>query len=340
MRILLITDPGILVPPMGYGGIERIVADLAVEYLHRGYEVDILTTKGSIIDQCRIFSLGEEGFPPTKKVMYMSILKSWVFLLKNKNQYDLIQNFGRLLYLAPIINAQTKKIQCYQREISARNISHVLKFKNRNLAFSGCSRNLIHRVNPKGNWNAIHNCVVFKKYQLNESVSEDAPLIFLGRIERIKGCHTAIQVANASGKKLLIAGNISKNSDEKNYFETEIQPYIDGETIQFMGEVNDEQKNELLGQSLALVMPIEWEEPFGIVMIEAMACGTPVIAFSIGSVPEVIDESITGHIVFNQKEMIDAIGNVHLINREKCRAMAVNRFDVSEVAQKYLNIFE
>jgi len=213
MRILLITDPGILVPPIGYGGIERIVADLAVEYLNRGYEVDILTTKGSIIDQCRIFSLGKEGFPPTKKVMYMSILKSWFFLLKNKNQYDLIQNFGRLLYLAPIINAQTKKIQCYQREISARNISHVLKFKNRNLAFSGCSRNLIHRANPKGNWNAIHNCVVFKKYQLNESVAEDAPLIFLGRIERIKGCHTAIQVAKASGKKLLIAGNISKNSD-------------------------------------------------------------------------------------------------------------------------------
>jgi len=107
-----------------------------------------------------------------------------------------------------------------------------------------------------------------------------------------------------------------------------------------MGEVNDEQKNELLGQSLALVMPIEWEEPFGIVMIESMACGTPIIAFSIGSVPEVIDESITGHIVFNQKEMIDAIENVHLLNREKCRAMAVNRFDVSEVAQKYLNIFE
>jgi glycosyltransferase involved in cell wall biosynthesis len=341
LRILIITDPGILVPPDGYGGIERIVADLATEYIARGHSVHLLTTEGSEILGCEIFSLGKQGFPPSRAVMYLSIFKTWFFLLSRMQQYDCIHNFGRLLYLIPILNSKVCKIQTYQREITLKNIEITLRFGGKNIVFTGCSQNLIDRVAPPGCWKAIHNCVLFNKFQLTAELNySEAPLIFLGRIERIKGCHTAIEVAKAAGKKLIIAGNISKLPEEIFYFDTEIKPHIDGVNVIFVGEVNDIQKNDCLGKASAFLMPIEWNEPFGIVMIEAMACGTPVIAFPFGSVPEVVDDGVTGFIVNDMKEMIDAVGNIHVIDRKLCRDTAEKRFDVSVIAQQYLNLFE
>lgn len=341
MKILLITDPGILVPPVGYGGIERIVADLASEYVCMGHDVDLLTTKGSAISGCQIYSLGKVGFPPTKAMMYTSILKTWIFLLKNKKKYDLIHNFGRLLYLIPMLKNNIFKIQSYQREITAKNIEITLRLSNRKIAFTGCSQNLIDRSNPQGYWKSIHNCVVFNNFQLNMEIKPtNAPLIFLGRIERIKGCHTAIEVAKLAAKKLIIAGNISKLPEEIKYFENEIKPHIDGINVEFVGEVNDVQKNELLGKSAAFLMPIEWDEPFGIVMIEAMACGTPVIAFPYGSVPEVVENGITGFVVKDNQEMIDAVAKINEIDRRLCRQTAEKRFDVTVIAKQYLRLFD
>ena len=116
-------------------------------------------------------------------------------------------------------------------------------------------------------------------------------------------------------------------------------PHIDGEQIIYIGQVNDTQKNEWLGISKALLMPIEWNEPFGIVMIEAMACGTPVIAFNMGSVNEVIDENITGFKVSDIQEMQNAINKIHLIDRDGCRKKSSERFDVAIIAKKYLALF-
>jgi glycosyltransferase involved in cell wall biosynthesis len=240
----------------------------------------------------------------------------------------------------PIFKNELCKIQSYQREITAKNIEFTLRLGVKNMAFTGCSQNLINRVNPQGYWKGIHNCVVFKKYKLNAELNyAEAPLIFLGRIERIKGCHTAIEVAKASNKKLIIAGNISKLPEEILYFNTKIKPHIDGDIVKFVGEVNDSEKNHWLGIAGALLMPIEWNEPFGIVMIEAMACGTPVIAFPFGSVPEVVNEGLTGFIVADKKGMIDAVGKVHSIDRKRCREIAEKSFDVSVIVQEYLNLF-
>src|SRR5690606_10239181 len=110
----------------------------------------------------------------------------------------------------------------------------------------------------------------------NPDVPKDAPLMFLGRVEQVKGCHTAIKVARALNRRLVIAGNKSPLTEEQVYFEQEIAPYIDGTRIMYVGQVNDEQKNHYLRQAAALLFPIEWNEPFGMVMVEAMACGTPV----------------------------------------------------------------
>lgn len=338
MKILIVMDPGISIPVKGYGGHERLVEMFAKEYLRQGHEVDCLITSGSTIEGCSVINFGKEGFPPKKVDAQKAIYIAWKFLWSKRKKYDLVHNFGRLLYLLPILNSNVFKIMTYGREINSGNIRKILKFPNKNVAFTGCSKSLLARVSLPGNWHAVYNAIEFNKYDLVDSVAFDAPLVFLGRIEKVKGCHTAIKVAKAAGRKLIIAGNVSPLEEEKAYFDAEIKPHIDGNKVEYLGAVNDAEKNELLGKCAALLMPITWNEPFGIVMIEAMACGTPVIAFNMGSVPEVISEAVTGFIVEDKEEMIQKINVVHAIERSRCRATAMKRFDVKVIAQKYLDL--
>lgn len=340
MKILIVMDPGILVPPIGYGGHERLVYMFAKEYTRLGHEVHLLVTTGSFVEGCVVHDFGKEGFPQKKWDFRKAIPIAWKFLWKHRNHFDLIHNFGRLAYLLPILNSRVKKIMTYGREINSRNINLINKLPHQNLVFTGCSKNLIGRLHAGGKWQAVYNAIEFDKYTLQETVTSDAPLMFLGRLERIKGAHTAIEVAKASRQKLILAGNISSLPEEQLYFENEIKPHIDGHWVQYVGALNDEQKNDFLGSANALLFPIEWDEPFGMVMVEAMACGTPVIGFGSGSVPEVIDESISGFIVPDKKEMIHALKKIDSINRKNCRAKAQSRFDISIIAKEYLSLFK
>jgi glycosyltransferase involved in cell wall biosynthesis len=340
MRVLLIMDPGILVPPKGYGGHERLVYMFATEYAKLGHDVHLLVTKGSVVEGCIVHGYGKEGFPPTISSSLFAIPQAWWFIWKNRNSFDLIHNFGRLAYLLLVLNCHVKKIMTYGREISNRNILQINKLKNKNLVFTGCSSNLVSRGNVAGRWETVYNAIDFSKYTLVEKVADDAPLMFLGRIERVKGCHTAIRVAIETGNRLLIGGNISPLDDEKKYFEEEIRPFIDGKQIVFLGPLNDEDKNNYLGQSKALLFPIEWDEPFGMVMVEAMACGTPIIAFGRGSVPEVVREKISGYITANKSEMVQAVYKLEEIVRSDCREFSQQQFDVPIVAEKYLSLFK
>ena len=340
MKILLVMDPGILVPPKGYGGHERLLYMFAREYARLGHEVHLLVTDGSVVEGCTVHPFGKEGFPPKKWDARMAIPNAWNFLWKHRNQFDLIHNFGRLAYLLPILNHPVKKIMTYGREISSRNIQLMNKLPNLNLVFTGCSKDLISRVQAGGRWEAVYNAIPFEQYTLQSTVASDAPLIFLGRIERIKGAHTAIAVARATGHRLILAGNVSPLAEERSYFEQEIEPQIDGTQIQYVGSINDAQKNYYLGQAKALLFPIEWNEPFGMVMTEAMACGTPVIGFRRGSVDEVIDEGVTGYKVIDKIQMSESVFRLSHINREECSKHARNRFDVSIIAEQYLSLFD
>ncbi len=340
MIILIVMDPGILVPPKGYGGHERLVAMFAAEYRRQGHEVHLLVTTDSYVAGCTMHPFGKEGFPPKKPDALKAVPAAWKFLWQHRGDFDLIHNFGRLVYLLPVLNHTVKKIMTYGREISTRNIEVINRLPNKNIVFTGCSKDLVSRGNVAGNWQTVYNAIDFSNYQLQPKVPQDAPLIFLGRIEKVKGCHTAIAVAKATGSTLIIAGNISPLADEQAYFKQQIEPHIDGEQIVYVGQVNDLQKNEYLGKCKALLFAIEWSEPFGIVMIEAMACGTPVIAFDRGSVSEVIDEGLTGYKVNSVSEMAAAVKRINNIDRTLCCTEAKKRFDVKVIAAQYLNLFQ
>jgi len=182
--------------------------------------------------------------------------------------------------------------------------------------------------------------VPIEKYKFIPNVSDDAPLIFLGRIERIKGVHAAIEVSKKTGRRLIIAGNHDEEGANFDYYHNEILPHCDGERIRYVGEVDDIQKNELLGKSAALLFPVEWDEPFGIVMPEALACGTPVIAYDKGAVSEVIENGVSGYVCNDKEEMVAAVGEIGNLNREVCRRIAKERFSADVITEKYVRLYE
>jgi glycosyltransferase involved in cell wall biosynthesis len=427
MNILLIMDPGISVPPLRYGGIERIVYLLANAYASQGHNVTLLAGPNSHCDGQTI-TYGVNEVDGSKWNRTKAIAFVWAFLLKNTfsikqndgtqpsapGRFDLIHNFGRLVYLLPILRVASIKIMSYQREITTRNTHMIQRLRPRNFWFTACSDNcrslanvgnaslaILHNNNKPFNnnllnnnfnntnnnhnynkektinnrshkhnnnslnntaknhhdidtnnyknnknahkqrftqWETIHNTVDFSTYQHHTTFDEHAPLMFLGRLDPIKGAHTAIKVAKETGSRLLLAGNITNTPAGQAYYSETLAPEIDGTQIIYLGELDDKQKSYFLSRSKALLFPIEWEEPFGIVMIEAMACGTPVIAFNKGAVPEVVTPERTGFIVEDIPAMINAVPKLNRLSRALCRDTAMAKFDINIIARKYLEL--
>ncbi|MDP9077366.1 MAG: glycosyltransferase family 4 protein [Bacteroidota bacterium] len=330
-------DPGIPVPPPLYGGHERLVFMFAEEYIKLGHNVTLLAGPDSHCSGTTV-TFGTNDLNRSKLTRFKETRFVWQYLIKNRNSFDLIHNFGRLLYLIPALNYPVKKIMTYGRPVSAKGIKWINSLPNKNLVFTACSNYCVATGNVAGKWETVYNAIDFSKYQLNETVAPDAPLMFLGRLDKIKGVHTAIKAAKASNHTLWMAGNIPETTDNLAYYKSEIEPQIDGKQVVYLGALNDEQKNQYLGQAKALLFPIEWDEPFGMVMVEAMACGTPVIAFKRGSVSEVVDGD-TGFIVTNADEMIEAVSTISSIDRKKCRQRAEARFNTPLITRNYLNLF-
>lgn len=333
-------DPGILVPPKGYGGHERLVYMFAREYSRLGHEVHLLVTNGSMVEGCIVHGYGKEGFPPKKINALLAIPKAWWFLWKNRNKFDLIHNFGRLAYLLPVLSHPIKKIMTYGRIINGRNIKWINYLPNKNIVFTAPSDWCVSTGNVSGTWHTVYNAIDFSKYTLVENLPDDAPLIFLSRLERLKGAHEAIKVALETGNRLILAGNISVLPEEKEYFRNEIEPYIDGDKITYVGTLDDEGKNKYLGMSKAMLFPARTDEAFGMVMVEAMACGTPVLAYGNAAIPEVIDEGCTGYICNTFEELKTKLNDINLIQRRKCQNISFSKYDVTFIATQYISLFE
>lgn len=333
LRIAMTVDPEIPVPPVLYGGIERIVDMLVRELQRRGHDVHLFTNSQSKVNA------NIAPYPASTSASKLDTLKNMrcvASYLQKNGPFDVIHSFARLAYLLPLMMTATPKIQSYQRFISPRSVRMGTMLAGKSLTFTTCSEANAAPVRTLGGqWSTIYNGVDTAKYTFVSKVAEHAPLVFLSRVERLKGAHTAIEVARKTSKRLIIAGNHAASGAEADYFTNEILPQCDGEKIVYMGAVNDTQKNELLGQAAAMLFPIEWEEPFGIVMVEALACGTPVIGFKRGAVPEVIENSRTGFVCQTVEEMIAFVGQLHQIERVNCRSAFETRFSEKVITDQY-----
>jgi glycosyltransferase involved in cell wall biosynthesis len=345
LRIAITADPYLPVPPRLYGGIERVVALLVSGLMRRGHQVTLIAHPGS---QTPADLIGY-GVPPHTGTLarLRELVQVGSALLRLQGAVDIVHSFGRLAALGPVLPLRgLKKIQSYQRAIPWTGVRSAARLGGESILFTGCSTSLYASSNGEatatprlrsgqGRWRTVFNCVDPSAYTAVTQLPADAPLAFLGRIERIKGTHNAIQIAKAAGRSLVIAGNVADQA----YFNAEVAPHIDGRRVRYVGEVDDAAKNRVLGASAALLMPIEWDEPFGIVMAEAFACGTPVIGFSRGSVPEVVRDGLNGFVTAGVAEASCAVQRLHRIDRELVRRDCEQRFSCDAIVDSYEDLY-
>ncbi|MEP0885047.1 glycosyltransferase [Trichocoleus sp. ST-U3] len=337
MRILLTADPELPVPPQLYGGIERIIDLLVTRLQARGHTVGLVAHRDSTSPAHQRFP-----WPGLRSQDKFDALRNTAALWSAIQQFqpDLVHSFSRVLYLSPLLTARLPKVMSYQRRTGGRSVKWAAKLAKGSLTFTGCSDHICRQGRATGGvWHPIHNCVELEKYSFQPTVVPDAPLVFLSRVERIKGAHTAIAVARFTKRRLLIAGNYSTTGEQGRYWQEEIVPHLGRDGIEYVGSVNDEQKNALLGQAAAMIVPIEWEEPFGIVFAEALACGTPVISCPLGALPEIIRPGIDGYLVNDLEEACTAIYNLPQLDRRNCRQRAEDCFSASVIVDKYEQLY-
>ena len=336
MRVAITADPEIPVPPKRYGGVERIVHMLVRGLVERGYDVTLFAHPDSEVP-CKL-----EPYPGSRSRSNSDLLRNmWHVSSKVlQRRYDLIHSFGRLAYLLPTLPTRVPKLMSYERLITARRVMWGERLARGTLHFTGCSRHLIKSFLGKDNWHVVYNGVPMATYQFREKVSEDSPLVFLGRIEEFKGPHLAIEVALRSGRRLIIAGNVPHQTKHQIFFEEKIRPHIDGDKIKYVGPVTDEQKNEVLGRAAALLMPLVGEEAFGIVMAEALACGTPVLGFNRGPIPEVVENMVNGFVCESVEEMVAAVKRIEVIERRACRRIVEEKFSDRAVVDAYERLYQ
>jgi glycosyltransferase involved in cell wall biosynthesis len=333
LRIALTADPEIPVPPSHYGGIERIVDVLARGLLGRGHEVTVFahpdsTTAGRLIAWRGCRSRSRIDTARNAAVLSRHIVAG---------QFDLVHSFSRVAYLTPLLPLPIPKLMTYQRQITCRSVRLGRLLSHGTLWFSAIGSHLMRDVGAIGTWRLVYNGVPLAAYDFCPDPGPAAPLLFLGRVEEIKGPHVAIEVARRAGLPLVIAGNVPQ--EHRDYFEAKIRPHLDGSQVGYVGPVDDTAKNALLGRARALLMPVLWEEPFGIVMAEAMACGTPVIGLGRGAVPEVVEHGVTGYVVDDIDGLVAAVGRLGAISRAACRDRVERLFSDRAVVDAYEAVY-
>lgn len=335
MHIAISVDPEIPVPPRHYGGIERVVAFLVENLCARGHQVTLFAHPDSRTTAQLVQWPGGNSLSPLDSLRNMTCLARHAIT----RQFDIIHSFSRVAYLLPLLPLPIPKLMTYQRAITPRSIRLGTQLSRGTLSYSTIGRHLLRDVEALGRWFVIPNGVPANLYQPSYSVATDAYLMFLGRIEEIKGAHLAIEVAKRTGRRLVLAGEPSSGVEHQRYFDERIRPHIDGQSIQHIGAVDDVQKNDWLGRAAALLMPVLWEEPFGIVMAEALACGTPVIGLNRGAVSEVVDDGITGFVCDGVEDMVAAVEKLPTIDRRRCRDAMEKRFSDTVIVDSYLQVY-
>ncbi len=346
MRVAQVAPPFESVPPSGYGGTERVVSVLTEELVTREHEVTLFAP-GDSSTRARLVANVPRALWH-QKVQYHDFTPFWAValgeLVQRLDQFDVIHShldyFGfPLARIAPcpVVTTLHGRLDLPELLPLYRAFPDVPL-----VSISDAQRNPV----PQANWAAT----VYHGISLEQLTYHPGPgeyLLFLGRISPEKGLDTAIRVAHRAGMPLRVAARKPlpfKNDPavrrDWEYYNEQVRPLLRREGVEFVGEVDGADKDALLGGALALLFPIRWPEPFGLVMVEAMACGTPVVALREGSVPEVVVDGITGSICDSEDDMVAAVRDIARLDRARCRAEAERRFSPAAMATAYESLYE
>lgn len=333
MRVALVAPPFIPVPPVEYGGTELFVADLACGLQSLGIEVVVYTNGESKVSAERKWLFEKSQWPIRQSDEYAQLkdVEHSAWAVQDASATCDIVHLNSALGLScarfsegPIVytlhHPTDKRLsELYSRlpEVNYVCISH-----------DQCNREKLKLVHT------IHHGVDVSKYQLR--TEKQQYLSFIGRIAPIKGTHLAIEIAKRAGIPLKIAGEIQPSY--RDYFEAKVKPHIDGTFVEYVGRADLAAKNELLGTSMAMLFPIKWDEPFGLVMVEAMACGTPVLALRAGSVPEVVKEGVSGHVSRRIDDLVKHARDLKL-DPVAIRQYAEENFSQERMAREYRDLY-
>ena len=248
----------------------------------------------------------------------------------------MIHSFSRLMYLYPMFLSGTKihVLQTYGRAINQRSTDLARKICGKYIHFACCGAHMLNHICGREDWNVVYNFTDVDLFQATDGPRDY--LAFLGRIEDIKGTYEGYSGFSKVWDPLIIAGNVEPEHQE--YFDTKVKPYVDDNLIRYIGPVDDAKKQQLLGGAKAFLMPIKWEEPFGIVMIEAMACGAPVLAFRRGSVPEVVAKGV-GNISSSVEEMVPQVAALDCLPPKEINDFVRTNFSRQVIAAQYIDLF-
>ena len=344
LRIALVAPLYYTVPPLKYGGTERVVAYLIQELICMGHFVTLYGANGcktgADFIECAPMTLAAAGIPGTIADMRPSYTLQAKRLLAELTNYDVVHLHVGILPFQPEIFTQPGPfVFTDHTEMHVENKGDTLQKLYENaeagaISISDSQRGIL--TGAKYWLGTVFNGI---PKLLLEQMKQIKPtyLAFLGRLAPEKGCPDAVRIAVMAGKELHVAAKIE--DIHLAYYKKEVKPLFEKHDVKYVGEITDVEKSEFLSGAIALVFPICWREPFGLVMIEAMACGTPVIAYNEGAVPEVVEEGVTGFIVNNAEEAAAKVKEVSKLDRNKIRKEFEKRFTSDVMARKYLDIY-
>jgi glycosyltransferase involved in cell wall biosynthesis len=332
MRVGLIASPFISVPPVAYGGTELFIANLAEALVRLGIEVFVYTNGDSEVKAPTRWLYPHQEWPlPNETAGITKEIEHTAWAIEDAEKCCDVIHISSALAV-PFARFSALPFVCTLHHPADPNLTDIYQ-RCSSIAYVAISHHQAEQ-HPLLEPTVIHHGLEISRYSFQEKKQPYAA--FLGRICPIKGVHNAIAIAKEAGVPLKIAGEVQPIFRE--YFESEIVPHIDGTMIEYLGEADFAHKNELLSNASALLFPIEWEEPFGLVMIEAMACGTPVIAFPGGAVHEIVESGITGSLCRTLSDAARAL-RCASFHPGVIRRRAETRFSADVMARQYLSLY-
>jgi glycosyltransferase involved in cell wall biosynthesis len=324
------------VPPRLYGGTERVVSYLTEELVNQGHQVTLFASADSVTSaELVACSAGALRLDPAVRDPIPHFMLMLDQVRERAEEFDVLHFHIDYLHF-PLFRPEAARIvtTLHGRQDLTDHTGFYLHFADMPLvSISDAQRAPIGRANFVA---TVHHGIPLDLHRANFGAN-GGYLAFLGRISPEKRPDRAIAIARAAGMPLKIAAKIDK-ADEA-YFRQTIAPLLKGPQVEFAGEINEREKTEFLGEAAALLFPVDWPEPFGLVMIEAMACGTPVLAFRCGSVPEIVEDGVTGRIVSSFDEAFRAIPEILAIDRRGVRQRFEERFSAARMARDYVKIY-